>query len=271
MKTTLVLVFMVFTTVLAAPNWNDLRTTFGIAPFSKVFFAQQPRDLNQDTKGFVLKDDMCNGSNLFVGKRYWIDNDPALILIFDINGYIAGIQTAVDKATGYKPVAPMLGTYILDEGTYYTQTVYFVDPKIICSPGRSATDFANQGTGTDLYIQMGPSPTTDLFVVPMNEYDIKGTKWGYGKCFYMMGQHYWYNLTLDMSCDNLVPYCLLYNGGVLNAFCFAIDYNVKPSDRYEHPTPLAAQGFMDPVPKCLSGTQSTLHVYTTSNYIADRC
>ena len=31
----------------------------------------------------------------FVGYRYIKDNDPAVILLFDKNGYIAGIQTMV--------------------------------------------------------------------------------------------------------------------------------------------------------------------------------
>lgn len=97
-----------------------------------------------------------------------------------------------------------------------------------------------------------------------------------------------------MDCDNMVPYCLLYNKGVLNAFCFAINNDLS-SKRYEHPTPTVAQvkttvsdaivpfynytafqGFMDPVPECFYATPSyqtlsTLHVYTTSNYLADTC
>ena len=31
----------------------------------------------------------------FLGKRYMKDNDPAVILIYDVNGYIAGIQAGV--------------------------------------------------------------------------------------------------------------------------------------------------------------------------------
>jgi hypothetical protein len=31
----------------------------------------------------------------FFGKRYWKVHDPSLVLIYDVHGYIAGIQTAV--------------------------------------------------------------------------------------------------------------------------------------------------------------------------------
>ena len=33
----------------------------------------------------------------FLGKRYMKDNDPAVILIYDVNGYIAGIQAGVSN------------------------------------------------------------------------------------------------------------------------------------------------------------------------------
>jgi len=277
MKTILIVLVAVFTGVLSTPSWNDLRTTFGINPLSKWDFAEQPRDLSKDMKGFTMMDggDMCSGTNVFVGKRYWSDNDPALILLFDGQGFIAGVQTAVPKSSGWVPPQHFIGRYVIDETNYYTLTVYFVDPNRVCK-GRSPTDFANEGTGTDLYIQVGTNPLTDYFQVPNSEVDIKNTKWGFGKCFYMMGQHYWYNVTSDMNCDDFVPYCLLYNKGVLNAFCFSVSFDVKGSERYEHPTPTAAKGFLNPVPDCFFSTPSysvltTMHVYTTSNYLADTC
>jgi len=225
-------------------------------------------------QSFTLKDDQCASGKLFVGKRYWYENDPAVMLIYDVNGYIAGIQTGVPKSV-WTPGPNMLNRFVLDEGDMYTLTVYFVDPSTICNGGRTADQYASQGTGTDLYIQMGPDPTKNIFTVPINEADIKPSKWGFGKCFWGMGQHYWYNISSNMPCDNFVPYCLLYNGGKLNAFCFAINAALT-SERYEHPTATQAKGFMDPVPDCFTTDPdykklSTMHVYTTSNYLADRC
>jgi charged multivesicular body protein 7 len=259
---------------LSDPAWNDLRVTFGINPFSKWDFDELPRDASGDMQGFVLKDDQCaSGKGMFAGKRYWYENDPAVQLIFDANGYIAGIQSSAPK-TQWQPAANMLNKFILDEGDMYTETVYFVDPSTICS-GRTAEQYASQGTGTDLYIQMGPDPIKDIFQVPMDEDNIKTTKWGYGKCFWSMGQHYWYNVTSDMSCANFVPYCLLYNNRKLNAFCFSLNAALT-SERYEHPTATQAKAFLDPVPDCFNTDPtykklSTMHVYLTSNYLADRC
>jgi charged multivesicular body protein 7 len=276
MKTVAVIIAFTFTisAIHAGPSWNDLRVTFGINPLNTWNFDSLPRDLSGNMQKFVFKDDQCDkttSSGKFLGQRYWYDSDPAVLLLFDKAGYIAGIQTSVPKSVGWTPMTPQLGTWLQDDGESYTLTVYFVDPSIICDKGRSKEDFASQGTGTGFYIQKGPNPLTDIFQVPKDEPEIKNTKWGNGKCFYLMGQHYWYNVTKNMAEGDFVPYCLLYNGGTLNAFCFNIDSDIEPSQRYEHPTPKAAECCIDPVPAYQKGKSTTMHVYMTSNYFANLC
>lgn len=49
-------------------------------------------------KGLVVKGSEWKGvpfSAPFVGVRYMVPGDPAVVLLFDANGYIAGMQTAV--------------------------------------------------------------------------------------------------------------------------------------------------------------------------------
>ena len=53
--------------------------------------------------------------------------------------------------------------------------------------------------------------------------------------FYLLGQHSWYNVTAEMSCDDFWPMFLLYNGQELDAFGWAFQGNYE-SPRYEHPT-----------------------------------
>jgi len=274
MKTTAVFLLACALTAVrgANDNWNDLRVTFGIDPFNTWDFDSLPRNLENDMQSFTLKDDQCSAGGKYVGRRYWYKSDPATILLFDINGYIAGIQTVVMKSTGWVPEKPLLGTWIQEDTDSYSMTAYFVNPSIICTSGRTADDYAKDGTGNGLWLQNGPDPLADTFMVPELESDIKPTKWGSGKCFWTMGQHYWYNVTQDMPCNEFIPYCLLYNGGYLNAFCFQISYDVTPSQRYEHPTPFQAKSCcLDPVPSCFSGKQSTMHVFLTSNYLANHC
>lgn len=51
---------------------------------------------------------------------------------------------------------------------------------------------------------------------------------------YTTGVHYWYNITESMNCDNFFPAFLLYNGGRLNAFGWAMVIE-QSSKRFEHP------------------------------------
>ena len=53
--------------------------------------------------------------------------------------------------------------------------------------------------------------------------------------FLATGQHYWYNISRDMDCENFFPVFLLYNGGRLNGFGWNTQGDLK-SSRYEHPT-----------------------------------
>ena len=48
--------------------------------------------------------------------------------------------------------------------------------------------FEAQGTGTNLYIQNGADPVADSLLIPMQESDLKDTKWTKGKCFPTMGE-----------------------------------------------------------------------------------
>uniref|UniRef100_A0A914WRS7 Uncharacterized protein n=1 Tax=Plectus sambesii TaxID=2011161 RepID=A0A914WRS7_9BILA len=93
----------------ASSKWDSLKVTWSINPFSSYAFATMPRDTRTDMMGFVKKDSFCNGNQPmgpYAGIRYWKGSDPAVMLIFDVNGIIAGIQTAVPKATWTPPPGP---------------------------------------------------------------------------------------------------------------------------------------------------------------------
>jgi len=250
-------------------DWHALKASWSINPLGG--FNKLPRWLGENDGQFQIKDDLCAiGKGKLVGQRWWQKKDPSLMLLFDKNGFIAGIQTALPKAK-FTPPTNLQNKNYADDGEYWTLTAYFIDPSTICGAGRTKEEYEKTGTGTGLWIQMGPNAITDSYKVPENESDIKSSKWGSGKCFYSMGQHYWYNITKDMSCNDVVPDCLLYNGGKLNAFCFAINGKYE-SDRYDwpHPTNEVVKKFMDPVPDCFFSDpsykeQSTIHVYFSEN------
>jgi len=256
-------------------DWDDLKVTWSVNPFSSWAFDSMPRNANGAMGDFVLKDDQCVQGSKFVGKRYWYKKDPAVILIYDKNGYIAGMQTAVPKGS-FTPSSFLTNHPVIDDGDFWTITAYFIDPSKICTTGRTSEQFQEQGTGTGLWFQNGTNPLQDLIQIPLLESDIKKTGWKFGHCFYTMGNHYWYNVTRDMDCKQFYPNCLMYNGGKLTAFCFAVNTYLT-SKRYEHPTPKDAEKFIDPVPDCFFndpsyGKLSTIHVYMiNSPRLQSRC
>jgi len=262
-------------------KWDGLEVTWGINPFSSINFATLPRTTQEAaSSGFTPfpggAQCMSGSQGQFAGYRYWVNNDPAVILLFDVNGYIAGIQTAIDTtAVDFKPTTQLAGHPFIQDGNYLVLTAYFVDPSVICTTGRSADDYNNQGSGNALYFQNGTNPMKNSINIPLLEGGMGSTQWSQGKCFWTMGLHYWYNVRTDMTCDEFFPFFVLYNGGRVNGFGFAIN-TMLTSTRYEHPTPTDAKQFIAPYPDCFQtdptfAKLSTMHVYLSSSPHTDFC
>jgi len=206
----------------------------------------------------------------FRGNRYRINNNFELTLLYDVNGYIAGVQTCIPKSALDVPPALLNHPYV-DDGDCWALTAYFVDPEIICTTGRNAQQFLEQGTGDRVVIQNNSDATVGNWRVPMTEEGNDGTLWIKGKCLWTMGMHYWYNSRTDMDCKEWFPFFMLYNKGKLNAFGFAPGALWKLSDRYEHPTNFQAKSCcLQPFPDCFYtapefATANTMHVYLTDS------
>lgn len=249
----------------ADPLWDGLRVTWMANALNPWAFDSIAREAKSLSRSYKLRDNQCNAPNAkFLGKRYWYNEDPALTILYDVNGIVAGIQTSVPKSD-YTPSNDVIDRNFADDGDYWTLTAYFVDPRLICTSGRTKEQLEKEGTGTGLWLQTGSDPLEDLMSIPLTEEAAKQTAWKLGKCFYTMGVHYWYNVTKDMECGKFFPNCIMYNKGKLTAFCFSINANL-PSKRYEHPTAEQAKMFINPVPDCFAtdpsyNPSSTIHVY----------
>uniref|UniRef100_T1IYE1 Uncharacterized protein n=1 Tax=Strigamia maritima TaxID=126957 RepID=T1IYE1_STRMM len=193
----------------------------------------------------------CSGD--FQGYRYMKENDsknaPALILLYDVNGYIAGIQTSFAEKHMKDPNVKAWfkkqrmfheeSLPVNKTDTYYTLTAYLVDPKIICSVGRTKEEFKHEAAGTNLYLKNG----THNILIPKHESDLANTNWTLGACFPSMGTHYWYSTSKDMNCKEFQPFFLLYNRKKLTVFGFVAFGGWKFSSyRYEHPPELSYRG-----------------------------
>jgi len=253
-------------------KWDGLKVTWGPNPLSSSYFVDQPRTVTDALAQGWVKIQSCDRTAAWRGERYVKNNDFAVILLFDVAGYIAGIQTSVTPTAGY-PSANIRPPFVPD-GDRMTLTAYFVPPSVICSTGRSAADFAANGTGPYLSLQRTMVPE-DATYIPATETGIANTRWTKGKCFLTMGMHYWYDISENMNCNDFFPVFLLYNSGRLTAFGWALGDKFS-SPTYEHPSDTVIPLFMQTPPKCIlsagaAGTLSTQHIYLTSSAAKDLC
>lgn len=263
------LVFLTFTTslVFGLTDWNDLRVTWGIDPSNPQFFAPLPLTELLAIQGGWTKENDCSKIN---GIRYIKDNDRSVMIIYGIDGSVAGLSTVIPKNLPFNFPSNAIKPYLVDEGDFYTLNAYFRDPSTVCSNVRL-------NTGDRLIVKGSLAE----FNIPLTEIETNiENKWTKGKCFNTMGQHYWRNvngnpLVLETNKDEFFPMFLLFNKGRLNGFGFALNTNLE-SPRYEHPTVGVINLFMNPVPSFFSDLNqsnglTTLHVYFESTPFANFC
>ncbi|XP_033756817.1 uncharacterized protein LOC117339372 [Pecten maximus] len=248
------------------PDWNNLRVTWYPFPIGTYVYTSMPRTVNKAIAGgFTMVSD-CGDIPGINGKRFVKEGDFALVLLYGVNGFIAGIQIGVpyNESDAFPPHNQINQTFIRI-GDMYFLTAYFTNPAITCKYGRTRHQFDFEGTGSALYIQNGTDADTNFLEIPMREPELASTKWTRGHCFFSMGVHYWYNINANMSCDDFFPVFLLYNRGWLNGFGWAIGTDIS-SPRMEHYAYDDIVSTMDPIPNCLHEIQrlSTMHIYFTN-------
>uniref|UniRef100_A0A0B7AVX3 Uncharacterized protein n=1 Tax=Arion vulgaris TaxID=1028688 RepID=A0A0B7AVX3_9EUPU len=252
-----------------SPAWNNLKVKWNFTPFNGFF--TMPRTVADAVSNNFVKVSDCDVNAPWRGARYIKNGDYALTLLYDINGYVAGIQTGIPKKLANGFPFPSLRPPFVSDGDRWALTAYFTDPGTICTTGRSEAQFNEEGTGTNLYFQNSTTPEAS-FKIPQNEADMAATQWTEGKCFVTMGKHWWYNLSVDMKKESMFPAFLLFNGGKLNGFGWAMTTPL-PSEIYEHPPLSSYKLFMKEVPKFLAEVEtiSTLHIFLTKYQIANFC
>lgn len=243
------------------------------------YFNELPRTAEDaEAKGYKKLPGPCTGQNL--GYRYMKPREYATILLFDENGYIAGLQTAfpMSKVKKYFQDDEELGTigpfdnipmFMQDKigkEKVYTLTAYLVDPGSICWSGRTKDEFDIQGTGTGLFFQNGTNPIKDSIHIPMYQKELSHTRWVRGKCFATIGTHYFYNVRDEMDCTSFFPGFLVYNRGKLTGFGWIVTGNYEFSERFEHPMKDTLSSFMSPMPTCIRDSTrdpgiTSMHVY----------
>jgi len=203
------------------------------------------------------------------GYRYIMGTDRMVMPIYDANGNVCGISAAIAQNAPFNFPSPNIQQFFTNEGDgYWTLTAYFTEPSTICTPGRA------QPIGNTLILQN----TIKNQVVPLYESDLTSF-WTMGGCFHTMGQHYWADISgsvnVNTKSDNLLPFFILYNKGLLNGFGWSLNYN-SASPHVEHMPLSSLPIFFNEIPldfynPALTGTLSSMHVFLTNNFMQNFC
>ncbi|XP_046659163.1 uncharacterized protein LOC124353367 isoform X1 [Homalodisca vitripennis] len=201
---------------------------------------------------------MCHDDVLNVD-LYSYPDDPRVILLFDKCDNISGIRYCVIKSD----VARRAEYYGLafnysydDKGAYQNHTYWGID--VWC------TDvlFASPGTLSEgcRCIEEGTVPQ-DIYVVLENYEYTKITRYesevenqGFTKqgCYPGMGQHYFYKMYIDGSCDDHVGIAVIYDQGYLIGVVHGPfgTFTSKKRVWFEDPTPEGMKAVAPYAPQC---------------------
>jgi charged multivesicular body protein 7 len=266
------------------PAWSDFRGSFLIGKNES--FAPFPKTLNDtltNSENWVQVGNDCSNGGLFNGFQYVKQDDYSVALLFDVNGIIAGIQMLIKKSVvnvagnplNYNAVPTYQNATYAGED-YYVLTAYFVEPSTICTTGRSTSSLAQDGTGTGVWLQNGPTPA-DLLEMPLirpeSEDENENGKWTKNGCFPAMGHHNFYSIDqyYRTNCTEMVPAFGLYNKNSKQLHGFGlITVGNLTQPRFEHPPEPAIRLILTgaKTPQCVvdmaNGVGVTsLHVYFT--------
>uniref|UniRef100_A0A0K2TFV4 Uncharacterized protein n=2 Tax=Lepeophtheirus salmonis TaxID=72036 RepID=A0A0K2TFV4_LEPSM len=260
----------------ARPNFSHLRSTYTLIPIHG--FHELPRTSNEAFKQDYVKVGSCGDGSGFLGERFIRDlNDPDIILIYDVNGFISGLQNVVPSKLSRNEFINMeLNPYYQMDNAIngHVTTAYFIDPDRICTDGRSQIEFDSQGTGYTLIFQKGLDlrQKKSFVEIPLIENEIQNSsnEWFEHGCWFNMGKHYAeFNHKRDQSCDMLFPGFITYHNSMLHGFAW-MHYGKLNGSRYEHPHKFMLSHIVKKGPRCLYKGEKTLgisamHIYFKSH------
>jgi len=280
-KLTFLAVFAFYvSTVCGTQNWYNLKLPFAANPLFG--FYDQPRTASEaESAGWTKVDDDSVGCKDVNGGRFWgyryapPGEYQEMLLIYDVSGYIAGMQSVVPIEDAHNDQYYKFSTspmYNLDDGVgAYLTTAYFVDPSIICDGGRTQEDFDRDGTGYVLFFQNGETPA-DLYAAPLTAAEATGTEWYEHYCFVNMGNHFFqFYYDRDQPCDEGFPAQLIYDhqgDHPLVGFVWQHLAGIK-GDRWEVLNKMAVDAIVNTAPSCLYPLLETPGGRTQHVYLKD--
>jgi len=255
--------------------WADLRVKYDVNPIGN--FVRMPRtvlDAEQQGWSIISNESDCSNAGKYSGYRYVVPGDHSLVLMYDVQGTISGLQMLLphDEILPNNTFrffdVPHFTNGTIDDRDYFILTAYFVEPAEICSTGRNETDLIDEGTGRGAWIQIGDTPSKLLPIPDLREEALLNG-WSNNNCFPGMGRHSWYRMEdyEASNCEVQVPVFGLWNRQMeLQGFGFSVS-GTTVNPHFENPPTAAVQIIAgSPAPDCLFEANdligsTTMHVY----------
>jgi len=264
------------------PAWPNLRTDIGWGFSNEI----DPRTEASAIDAGWKKIDDCRTGSKFLGRRYCRPDQPSLVLIYDVAGYIAGAQSVLLETDVDLSVYNITkqAVYVKDkwwkEKPAWFTTTYFVDPSIICRGGRTPAQWEKYGTGSQLLIQNGA--IGNYIRIPHTQAQAEKSRfWFRHECVQGMGVHYLnYNYNPDQDCHSVLPFHIHYDQsdhpssihdkGTLIGFAWEHAANPKSWKVGEAgKRPDAIIQFVDRPPRCLYEIAESPGLYSMHFYFVD--
>ncbi|RVE44600.1 hypothetical protein evm_010738 [Chilo suppressalis] len=200
-------------------RYNGLRVKFGWsdALADKDYFYTIPRTISDAESLTWKRTERPPGA--LPELRMYCPPGRGVCPLYDTAGFVAGLQLALPvdeyESLAIKPEkkfvkwsAPAVEGEPAKE--YWTLTQYYVSEESLkagagpqAANGETLQDGGVWVTGLD----------GKLFKIPTSEAEISTTPFTKQNCVPNMGTHYYYNMTRDMKCEDLLPWFALTNGG----------------------------------------------------------
>jgi len=209
-------------------KWDNFKIKWTYPGLTPVGFLDQPQTqaeaVSKNWKQVSDGKRGCSKENIYPGFHFIPPKEnPEFTLIYDINGYIAGMQSLVSKTADTShydfETANWYDEDVIKGDAVYLATVYFIKPDMICSTGRSQKEFDDQGIGNILWFR-NKDGTFIKAPLKMDDAD-DDCFWKRHKSFVNMGTHY-FNLDYGnkTDCKKDMPLMLLYIDNNLNGFAW---------------------------------------------------
>jgi len=283
---------IVFSQDISLEKWPDFKTTWKVDPAKKMphnlppnshSLHKQPKtqkEAESENWALIPNEGCIDTKTGFKGFRFvppW--NDPEFIVIYDKNGFIAGMQSIVPKAltanSNYKfESSPWYKEDTVNGIKVYLTTAYFTNPNNICLTGRTQDAFDGEGTGNILWFlkNNGNFHEAPLTIGQADQ----DCFWNRHKCFMTMGVHY-FNFGYDENadiCEELTPFQLMYIDNKLNGFVWQHNAPLT-GEKWEVTVIKAVYMSINKPPKCLleevkKKMARSMHVFLRGNEISPK-